>query len=506
MECLNDMLRRNVRFIGDRPYLIGEQITLTYAQLNDRAGRLANVLSGHGVRQGDPVGLYLADNMMMATAFWACQRMGAVPTPMSAMYREKELRHVIGMTGMRLVLADAGVAANITGDPVLSRVSVLPSAPGKDDPMLRLMEAAPTVFQDAECRPDDVACLFFTSGTTGHPKGTIHTHLAQYSALRDMMVGHHSQWASETYLCATSLFTNLGATININMAMYGGGAVVLHDRWDARKALDSIRRHRVSVFTGMPTMFIYLANAFDPAADDLSSLRVCLIGGAPVPAAVVSRFESLSGARLLQVYGATEGVGQIVMEPLTGIRKRGSSGVPNGSCRIAVVDEQRNRVPLGTVGEIRIAGDTVARGYWGDAEATKATFTPDGWLSGDAGYLDEDGYLFVVDRIKDVIICGGHNIFPLEVEEVLYEHPAVEVCAVVGLADDTKGEVPVAVIVRRNGKTASAAQIMEHCRARISAYKTPRQVYFIDSMPLNGGKVQKRALARDITDGRLRAS
>lgn len=506
MECLNDMLRRNVRFIGDRPYLIGEDTTLTYAQLNDRAGRLANVLAGQGVRRGDPVGLYLSDNVMMATAFWACQRMGAVPTPMSVMYREKELRHVIGMTGMRLVLADAAVAANITGDPILKRVAVIGSSPGAGDPLLGRMQESSPHFDDAACRPEDVACLFFTSGTTGHPKGTVHSHLAQYSALRDMMVGHHSRWASETYLCATSLFTNLGATINVNLAMYSGGSVVLHDRWDTRKALDSIRRHRVSVFTGMPTMFIYLANAYDAAVDDLSSLRVCLIGGAPVPAAVVRRFEALSGARVLQVYGATEGVGQIVMEPLAGIRKPGSSGLPNGSCRISVVDEQRRPVPAGTVGEVCIAGDTVAQGYWGDAETTAAAFTAGGWLSGDAGYLDDDGYLFVVDRIKDVIICGGHNIFPLEVEEVLYEHPAVAVCAVVGVADEVKGEVPVAVVVRRDGTAVSSAQIIEHCRARISAYKSPRQVYFIESMPLNGGKVQKRALARDITDGRLRAS
>jgi acyl-CoA synthetase (AMP-forming)/AMP-acid ligase II len=506
MECLNDMLRRNVRFIGDRPYLIGEDITLTYAQLNDLAGRLANVLAGHGVRKGDPVGLYLADNVMMATAFWACQRLGAVPTPMSAMYREKELRHLIGMTGMRLVLADAAVAGNITGDGTLAQVTVLVSSPGAGGSLQQHMAAAPAAFEDAVCRPDDVACLFFTSGTTGHPKGTIHTHLAQYAALRDMMVGHRSRWASETYLCATSLFTNLGATINVNMAMYSGGSVVLHDRWDTRKALDSIRRHRVTVFTGMPTMFIYLANAYDAAVDDLSSLRVCLIGGAPVPAAVVRRFEALCGARVLQVYGATEGVGQIVMEPLAGIRKPGSSGLPNGSCRITVVDAQRQPVPAGAVGEIRIAGDTVASGYWGDANSTAASFTAGGWLSGDAGYIDEDGYLFVVDRIKDVIICGGHNIFPLEVEEVLYEHPSVAVCAVVGVADDIKGEVPVAVIVRRDGATVSAAQIIEHCRSRVSAYKSPRHVYFIDTMPLNGGKVQKRVLARDIAEGRLRAS
>lgn len=506
MEYLNGMLARNVRLLGDRPYLITEQGTVTYRMFDERTSRLANVLSAHGARKGEPVGLYLADNLAMATCFWACLKLGAVPTPMSAMYREKELGHILAATAVRIVVADSDITANIEimrpGNPALDTVLVSDRLNG--GALSELASAAPGHFDAVESAPDDVACLFFTSGTTGLPKGTMQTQFSQFSALRDMMVTHRSRFGQEVYLCATPLFTNLGMTINLNLAMYSGGSVVLHDRWNTRRALDAIRQHKVSVFTGMPTMFVYLMNEFDPARDDLSSMRLCLIGGSPVSPTVVRKFEELSHGRLIQVYGATEGTGQVVIEPIMGKRKAGSSGVAVGSSRIEIVDGEHRPVPVGTLGEIVIGGDTLAKGYWRDPEATARAFTPRGWLSGDVGYVDDEGYLYVVDRIKDVIISGGHNIFPLEVEDILYAHPSVAVCAVVGIPDEVKGEIPVAVVARAPATGDSGADLIAYCRTKIAAYKAPRRVYFIDEMPLNGGKIQKRALVAAIADGRLR--
>jgi len=289
------------------------------------------------------------------------------------------------------------------------------------------------------------------------------------------------------------------------LAIFTGGTLVLHDRWDTRKVLDAIRRHRVTIFTGMPTMFIYLTNGFDPARDDISSLRLCLIGGSPVAPAVVAKFQNLSNGLVRQVYGATEAVGQVVMEPVVGLRKPGSSGIAIGSTRIRIVDDQGRQVAVGQTGQIVIDGDTVGRGYWNDPEATVKSFTTEGWLSGDIGYIDEDGYLFVVDRMKDLIIAGGHNIIPMEVEDAIYSHPSINLCAVLGVPDDLKGEVPVAVVSFARGDRVSGSELIGYCRSKIAAYKVPRRIYAIDEMPVQGGKILKRELLAAIKDKRLLA-
>jgi len=507
MECLNQILSRSVRFAGDRPLIISEERILTYNEFAQRTARLAHVLADSGVKKGDPVGLYLGDNLMMAIGLFACQRVGAIPTPMSAMYRSAELRNVLGKTQMKMLIADAAVADYVFSlsdeFPALKRIVV--SAGLDDGEAALLMAEKPAQFDDVACNPDDVACLFFTSGSTGAPKGTMQTQFGQYSALRDMMVSHHSRFGSETYLCAASLFTNLGATINLHLAIFTGGTLVLHDRWDTRKVLDAIRRHRVTIFTGMPTMFIYLTNGFDPARDDISSLRLCLIGGSPVAPAVVAKFQNLSNGLVRQVYGATEAVGQVVMEPVVGLRKPGSSGIAIGSTRIRIVDDQGRQVAVGQTGQIVIDGDTVGRGYWNDPEATVKSFTTEGWLSGDIGYIDEDGYLFVVDRMKDLIIAGGHNIIPMEVEDAIYSHPSINLCAVLGVPDDLKGEVPVAVVSFARGDRVSGSELIGYCRSKIAAYKVPRRIYAIDEMPVQGGKILKRELLAAIKDKRLLA-
>ena len=209
-------------------------------------------------------------------------------------------------------------------------------------------------------------------------------------------------------------------------------------------------------------------------------------------------------APVLQVYGATESTGQCLIEPLYGVRKPGSCGVPVGSSRVEIVDDEGRPLPAGAVGEVVLAGDTIAKGYWRDPEATAKAFTSRGWLSGDLGYLDEDGYLFIVDRKKDVIIAGGFNVLPLEVETVLYRHPAVAVCAVVGIPDADKGEIPVAVVQCGPAQRTSGQALIVHCRDQLAAYKAPRRIYFIDEIPLRAGKIAKRDLVQWIGEGRLR--
>jgi acyl-CoA synthetase (AMP-forming)/AMP-acid ligase II len=250
-------------------------------------------------------------------------------------------------------------------------------------------------------------------------------------------------------------------------------------------------------------MYVYIVNDFVPGRHDLTSLRICTTGGSPVPQPVIQRFEELSGARVTQVYGATETCGQNVMEPTMGVRKRGSAGVPVGSSRIRVLDDDRNEVATGEIGEVFIGGDCVAAGYWQDEKATAEAFTSDGWRSGDLGYVDADGYLFIVDRKKDVIITGGHNIYPLEIETLLYDHPEVAMCAVVGIPDDAKGEIPVAVAVPVTGSALTSATLEIYCRQSLAAYKVPRRIEFIDTMPVEAAKIRKRDLVAALKEGGL---
>ena len=498
MSILSRVLATNAALLPDHPFIISDDGVLTYSAFAARTAQLAHVLAAEGVKPGDRVGLYLPSKAMMGIAFWACQRLGAIPAPVSAMLRHDELRKIIAHTGMKALIAD-----EVTW-PYFSQIrsefpelgSCLVAGPGGD--LDARMAKAPETFTDASPDPSDIACLFFSSGTTGMPKGIAQSHFAILSTLRDMFVSHRNQFGREVYLCAVPLFTNFGLNVTFNLCLFGGGTIVLHERWDTAKVLADISRYRVSYFGGTPTMYVYLVNDHDASptggAHDLTSLWICTTGGAPVPQPVIERFEALSGARVTQVYGSTETCGQNVMEPTLGLRKRGSAGLAVGSSRITVVDDQDRPLAPGEIGEVIIGGDCLASGYWQDEAATSAAFGPLGWRSGDLGYLDDDGYLFIVDRKKDVIIAGGHNIYPLEVETLLYRYPGVGICAVVGLPDASKGEIPVAVVVPAEGVTLDAEALRQWCRDHLAAYKVPRRIEFIAQMPVEAAKIRKRDL------------
>lgn len=497
METLNQMLRRNIALVPERAFIIAQDETLTYRDFGDQTARMANAMQQQGVRPGDRVAIYLPSTPLMAVAFWACQRLGAIPAPMSAMFRSSEISAILARGGFRALIVDDSTVAEVTGllgdFPDLSLFCLGAGGPDGSD-LLAHMADQPVTFEDHAQHPNDTSALFFSSGTTGQPKAIEQTHFATASSLRDMSVTHGSRFGAETYLCAVPLFTNFGLTVTLNLCVYSAGTMVLHERWDTERVLTDIARFKATYFGGTPTMYVYMVGAFDPERHDLSSLRVCTTGGAPVPQPIILQFEDLSGARVSQVYGATETCGQNVIEPLSGPRRTGAAGLPVGSSRITIVDEAGNPAPRGEIGEVVIGGDCVNRGYADNPEATAESFGPNGWLSGDLGFLDEDGFLFIVDRKKDVIITGGHNIYPLEVESVLYREPGVSICAVVPAPDEVKGEIPVAVVVKHEGSELTAEALEAHCRAHLAAYKVPRRFEFIDTMPIEAAKIRKREL------------
>jgi long-chain acyl-CoA synthetase len=257
---------------------------------------------------------------------------------------------------------------------------------------------------------------------------------------------------------------------------------------------------------GPPTINVYIVNEFVRGQDDISSLRLFIAGGAPVPSEIIKRFEAISGGgRVAHAYGATEVLCYVSADPVFGERRIAAAGMAIGSARISIIDDNRVELKAGETGEIFIQGDTVGSGYWGDPEMTAKAFADGGWLSGDIGRLDEDGYLYIVDRKKDLIISGGFNIYPIEVENLLYTHPAVKMCAVIGVPDAEKGEIPVALLTRsESGSDVDASAIISFCRENLSAYKVPRRVHFVEALPLSPvGKILKREIRRQLESGEL---
>jgi len=498
MQTLSELLRSHARHFKHKTFLVCEDKTWTYGEYFSQVERLAQVLVDHGVGKGRPVCLYLPSRPELAFAYHACQLIGAIATPMSAMYRSAELNKIVARTSARVLITDTERAPPVrsveAGLASLQHVLVFggdEKAAPLEDLLLRVVPDLP----EDTVGPEDVAALFFTSGTTGEPKGAMQNQRNIMAAIRDGEVYTASASGKEVLLGVLPLFNNFGATVVLNGALYNGGTLVLRERWDLDGVVADIERHKISVFFGTPTMFTFLLKAYDPQRHDLASLRLCLAGGAVLVPSLVEEFEQKLNTRLINIYGATEVSTYVTAEPLLGPRISGSVGLPIGSTAIAVLDDGGRPVPRGQTGEIAIRGDTVGPGYWRDAEATDIAFRHGRWLSGDIGFVDDHDHLHIIDRKKDVIISGGYNIYPIEVEDVLYKRDDVYLCALIGIPDAEKGELPVAYVVPAPGKSPTAEALIAHCRAHLAAYKAPRRVVFKDAFPLGPtGKILKKEL------------
>ncbi|WP_224275732.1 long-chain-fatty-acid--CoA ligase [Nocardioides lacusdianchii] len=471
---------------GHRPAIRLDDVVLSHAELDDLSARAAGWLRGSGVEPGDRVGLMLPNIVPFAVLYYAVLRAGAIVVPMNPLLKAREVEHHLRDSGARLVLVstqaapEAQAAARGTGAEVVVADDGLVAGLGDLD-----ADLAPVARAD-----DDTAVILYTSGTTGSPKGAQLTHAnLRLNALGfGGLIGLTEQ---DVVMGSLPLFHAFGQSNCLNASVAVGACLTLVPRFEAEAALRLVERDRVTVFAGVPTMYVTMLQAGAEGADT-SSLRVCVSGGASLPVEVLRGVEETFGAPILEGYGLSE-TSPTATFNRPGRAKVGSIGIPIDGVEVRLVDRNGDEVGPGEVGEIVIRGHNVMKGYWGRPRAT-ADAVVDGWFhSGDLATRDEDGFYYVVDRKKDLIIRGGFNVYPREIEEVLYAHPAVLEAAVVGVPHPTLGEEVAATVTLRPAYVVSAEELRDHVKARVAAYKYPRHVWVMEALPKGPtGKILKR--------------
>ncbi|CAA7601136.1 AMP-dependent synthetase/ligase [Acididesulfobacillus acetoxydans] len=510
---LAEILERNTLRIPQNSAVISEDVHWSWKEFNTLVNRMGNALQGLGVRKGDRVGIYLPNSPEYLVVYFAIAKIGAIAVAFNIMYKGAEITYIINNSeATALVCLDGEPLRNVVGVvgelPTLKHLIVVPAraASGSNStavfsaafPVLsydKLLGAGEPVLAAVDCAADDVVTILYTSGTTGQPKGAMLTHRnfsdnAKLNAFYTLHINDQDRFLTGTPFC------HIFFVLTVLGPIYKGAAVITMPRFFPDKALELISRFRVTHFAGVPTMYIYMLQTYaaHPELYDLQSWRFAQAAGAAMPAEYIERIEQTFQVGFCECYGSTETSSTCTYGRL-GHGKAGSIGPAAEDWEVQVVDGGNREVACGDVGEIVVKGPGVFRGYWKMPAATREAFT-DGWFhTGDLGRRDEDGYFYIVDRKKDMLICGGYNVYPREVEEVLYSHPAVLEAAVVGLPDPVKGEIPKAFISLRPGQQTTAEEIITYCRSKMAAYKVPRLVELLPELPKNmSGKILKRSL------------
>lgn len=478
------------------PALKLDDDVVNFATLDALSAKVAGLLSSMGVKPGDRVALVSPNIPAMAAIYYGILRFGAIVVPLNPLLKARELEYHFNNSGASVVFVFAGIRDEVDTAAAAVGARVVAIEPA----LMATLAAAESLTEVSPAEPDATAVILYTSGTTGRPKGAELTHqnLRSNAEASQQMF---STGPGDVTFGGLPFFHIFGQTCALNASVFSGACVTLLPRFDPAKALEIIERDKVTIFMGVPSMYVAILRSPAVASTDKSTLRVAVSGGSPLPVEILHEFEREFQATLLEGYGLSETSPAVCFNQLDGIRKPGSVGTPIKGAQLRIVDPEGKDVPDGELGEIAVAGEFVMKGYWNNPEATAAAI-PDGWFrTGDIGRKDEDGVFFIVDRQKDMILRGGYNVYPREIEEVLYEHPAVAEAAVVGAADEAMGEEIVAVVALKDGtdlsagEEAMAASIKAFAKERVAAYKYPRRVVIVDALPKGPtGKILKREI------------
>jgi long-chain acyl-CoA synthetase len=490
MTNLARNLTDTTRAHAERVAVRVDNAAMTYRALDEASARVAGLLHERGLQPGDRVGIMMPNVAEVPVVYYGVLRAGGVVVPMNPLLKAREVAYYLGDSGAGMIFAWHAFAdpARSGAEQVKAETIVVDG-----DSFPDLLASATPDFRVADKSDEDTAVILYTSGTTGHPKGAELTHGNLISNTEVTRAEIVLAGPGDVIFGGLPLFHVFGQTVALNVAVATGACLTLLPRFDAAHALRIIADHRVTVFEGVPTMYVALLHQPDRADYDTSSLRMCISGGAALPVEVLRGFDEAFGVPVLEGYGLSETSPVASFNHPGQERKPGSIGTPIRNVRMRAVDADDQEVPRGEVGEIVISGPNVMKGYWQRPEAT-ADAIRDGWFhTGDLARVDSDGYFYIVDRKKDLIIRGGYNVYPREIEEVLYEHPAVAEAAVIGLPHPALGEEVAAAVTLKPGATSTAEELRDYVKDQVAAYKYPRHVWIADSLPKGAtGKIQKR--------------
>jgi long-chain acyl-CoA synthetase len=527
---VDGLLRATAERMADRTALIFFGARTSFAELDRAADRFAHVLRSMGVQKGDRVSLHLPTSPAFVIAFMGAMRAGALAVPMNPLYVERELGILLGETTpsvsvtidllvprLRNVEAEAGpgrpgrlVVTGIQDSlpiPIRWLYPLKARREGRWNPqphseatpnLFRLLREAPAERFESAATPEDGAVLQPTGGTTGTPKAALLTHrnLVANAVQTAAWFPDTAGGEPPTILCPLPLFHIYGLTVDMNYAMLTGGTLLLLPRFDPEQVLKAAAKYRPRLFPGAPVMYETLAHHPNVTKYDLSSIEACISGAAPLPPGVQNDFEAITHGKVCEGYGLTEASPVTHCNPINSGRRNGTIGLPFPSTDARIVDPKTGApLPVGSVGELEISGPQVMSGYWHRPEES-ADVLHDGWLrTGDIARQDADGFFTIVDRAKDLIIVGGINVYPREVEEVLQSHPAVADAAVIGMAHEHYGEVPCAFVVLAEGATATEEELFAYCHKNLARYKVPLAIRFRPRLPKTMiGKVLRKDL------------
>jgi fatty-acyl-CoA synthase len=482
-------------------------LRLTFAQANQRANRLANFFKRNGIQKGDRVAILARDGIEHLDCFFACSKLGAIHTALNWRLHWRETLDILRNTTPRILIysqdflegvsqiaremqSDIAAYLHIEGEGISGGLHFETC----------LQDSPPDALTCETLEAEDIAALIFTGGTSGLPRAAQVSHrMIAWNTLNTVI---HDVTHNDIYLNVFPMFHTGGLFVYTLPQVIFGGTTILVRQFDPELVLRLLEEERVTIFAGVPTMYQMMTQAANWAQVDLSALRFCTSGGAPLPVPLVEQYTREKGIRFKQGFGMTEfGPGIFALAPEDAIRKAGSIGRPNFYVEARIMDDAGQMLGPNVVGELVLKGPSYCSGYFNDPQATAQAVDESGYFhTGDLAQYDPEGYFYIVDRKKDMFISGGENVYPAEVEAVLYKHPAVHQCAVIGIPDPKWGEAGLACVVRKQGASTDEEELIGFLRQRLAGFKIPRRIVFLDALPISGaGKILKRELKERFT-------
>jgi len=497
---LAEFREKKVLSEGERVALYFKDRALTNFELQKNSRKLAGALKALGVKRGDRVIIQTPNCPEVLEAFSACWRIGAVVVPINYLMNDEEIAYIYQDSGAQIVMSSLAFlprvkAAQAKAPEMKTVILVDDEVPEGTLAYGKLIASAPEDHAFAEMKEDELAALIYTAGTTGNSKGVMHTHHSLYANAK-MQYESMPFPENMVYVSVLPLCHSFGIA-TINNGMFRTATTVLLDSFDLELILSSIQKYKANILVAVPTMYVYLLLYPEPKKYDVSSMKYWMCGSAPLAVETWKKFKEVYGGEICEGWGLTEAGANNATNPIHGLKKVGSIGLPMKGTEMKIMDEQGNFLPRGQQGEIVIRGPQIMKGYWNKPQET-AEALRDGWLhTGDIGYEDEDGYFWITDRKKDLIIKGGENISPRTIEEVLFAHPKISEAAVVGMKDEIYGENIKAFIVLKPGQSATAEEIIGYCKTKLTNFLVPKEVVFMQALPKSlVGKVLKKELRK----------